>query len=98
MDSPRPDRLDPEAFAAAQRALFRGRRLRVGSGRAVHAMEWAPWTAGEQLPVPACRTGWVGHGTSGDLRPTTDPVSCRRCLALRPSEHQAVDQTQLGLW
>lgn len=98
MDAPRPDRLDPAAFAAAQRQLFDGRRLRVGSGRAVHAVEWSPWTSGASLPVPACRTGWAGHGTAGDVRPTRDAITCRRCLALRPGEHQATDEPQLGLW
>lgn len=98
MDShPRPDPLNPERFAAAQRALFRGRRLRVGSGRAVHAVDWAPWTAGESLPVPACRTGWAGHGTAGDLRPTSHPITCRRCLALRPGERDHGDD-QPALW
>lgn len=90
--------LDPARFAQAQRQLFTGRRLRVGTGRAVHAVDWSPWADGHQLPIPACRTGWVGHGTGGDLRPTRDAVSCRRCLALQPGEHQTVDETQLGLW
>lgn len=90
--------LDPATFAAAQRALFRGNHLRVGGGRAIHAVDWAPWTAHESLPVPACRTGWAGHGTAGDLRPTTHSITCRRCLALQSGEHQTGDETQLGLW
>lgn len=90
--------LDPVAFAAAQRDLFRGRNLRVGGGRAVHAVDWSPWTAGESLPVPACRTGWAGHGTAGDLRPTTHPVTCRRCLALDPDRRPQARGDQPGLW
>jgi len=91
--------LDPAAFASTQRELFRGRHLRVGSGRAVHAVDWAPWTAGESLPVPACRTGWAGHGTAGDLRPTSHRVTCRRCLVLGSSSgSQASGVDQPGLW
>lgn len=80
------EHLDPAAFAAAQRRLFEGQRLRVGSGRAVHAVAWVRWTAGESLPVPACHAGWVGHGVGGDVRPTVDAVTCRRCAVLRPEE------------
>jgi len=80
------DHLDPVRFAEAQRALFEGQRLRVGSGRAVHAVAWVRWTAGESLPVPACHAGWVGHGVGGDVRPTGAAVTCRRCAVLRPEE------------
>lgn len=96
MDTPRPAHLDPATFAAAQRELFSGRRLRVGTGQAVHAVAWAPWVEGAELPMPACRTGWAGHGIGGDVRPTVDAVTCRRCLALRPFE--ATDGGQPGLW
>lgn len=91
--------LDPERYAAAQRALFAGRRLRVGTGQAVHAVAWVPWVEGYTLPMPACRTGWAGYGVSGDMLPTGDAVTCRRCLALYPAETgQVITAGQLTLW
>lgn len=91
-----PAHLDPARYAAALRRLFEGRHLRVGGGRAVHVVAWQLWTAEASLPVPACRTGWVGHGTGGDLRPTTHPVTCRRCLALHPDAGRA-DTSRAGV-
>jgi hypothetical protein len=74
---------DPAAFAAAQEALFAGYQLHVGSSRIAHAVDWVPWINGLRLPAPACRQGFAGHGAQGELRPTTLPVSCRRCRRLR---------------
>ncbi|TLW89227.1 hypothetical protein FFT09_22615 [Saccharomonospora piscinae] len=74
---------DPAAFAAAQEALFTGQNLHVGSSRVAHAVDWVPWINGLRLPAPACRQGFAGHGALGELRPTTLPVSCRRCRRLR---------------
>ncbi|KHF42160.1 hypothetical protein MINT15_39660 [Saccharomonospora viridis] len=74
---------DPTAFAADQATLFAGHNLHVGSSRIAHAVDWVPWINGLRLPAPACRQGFAGHGAHGELRPTTLPVSCRRCRRLR---------------
>lgn len=96
MGTPSLDQLDPAWFAATQRELFTGQRLRVGSGRAVHAVRWVHWVGEHHLPAPACHTGWAGHGTHGDVRPTQHPVTCRRCLATTTSTHD--QQSELLLF
>lgn len=75
--------VDPERFAASQRALFAGHNLHVGASVVAHAVDWVPWINGLTLPAPACRQGFAGHGAHGELRPTRRPVSCRRCRRLR---------------
>ena len=89
--------LDPVRFAAAQRELFASQNVRVGAGRVVHAVAWTPWLEEHELPMPACHTGWAGHGLGGDVRPTRDPVTCRRCLTLRSGDRSSTS-SPLTLW
>lgn len=77
-DQPAPH-VDPAAFAAAQRHVFAGKRLRIGRSSTVHGVAFRPWLNGLTLPAPTCRQGWSGVGASGELVATTAPVSCRKC-------------------
>jgi hypothetical protein len=70
---------DPARFAAAQRAAFAGHNMHVGRSQVTHAVAWTDWMDDLQLPAPACRQGFNGHGLHGELRPTRWPVTCRRC-------------------
>jgi hypothetical protein len=71
--------VDPERFAAAQRDLFTGLQLRIGSSSTVHGVNWREWINGLRLPAPACGQGWAGLGAAGELRPTTHAITCLRC-------------------
>lgn len=94
---PFPGHTDPARFAAAQRRLFTGRRLHVGASPVVHELDWVPWLDEWELPAPACHQGFSGTGTSGELRPTRHPVTCRRCLRSRdePEHEDPPDQPAL---
>ncbi|ONF73952.1 hypothetical protein [Amycolatopsis keratiniphila] len=67
-------------ISAHQVGLFRGRNLRVRASTVVHGVRLWPWTAGLELPGPACGQGWSGAGLGGELHPTDDPVTCHHCL------------------
>jgi hypothetical protein len=69
----------PAGFAAGQREAFCGMNLHVGRSHVVHAVAWVDWIDGLLLPVPACRTGFSGHGVHAELRPSARVVSCLRC-------------------
>jgi hypothetical protein len=53
--------------------------MHVGRSRVAHAVAWTDWMDDLQLPAPACRQGFNGHGLHGELRPSRWPVTCRRC-------------------
>lgn len=89
---------DPTRFADAQRRLFTGRRLHVGHSPVVHELYWVPWLDELELPAPACRQGFAGTGTHGELKPTRHPVSCRRCLRLRDGPADEHQQEQPALF
>lgn len=74
---------DPARFAYAQRIAFTDHNMHVGRSRVTHAVAWTDWIDDLQLPAPACRQGFNGHGLHGELRPTRWPVTCRRCRRMR---------------
>lgn len=77
----------PEWFASGQHAVFTGRNLRIGASSIVHAVADVPWLGDLTLPAPACRQGYAGTGTHGELRPTRWPVTCRRCRRLPATDN-----------
>jgi hypothetical protein len=77
-------RVDPVQFAAAQHRLFTGMRLHIGRSDIAHQVAWVPWINSVTLPAPACHRGWSGLGAGGEITPTHQRVSCRKCL--RPAE------------
>lgn len=77
---------EPHDIAAGMATLFRDRRLMIGSSTIVHAVTWQDWIDDLVLPAPACHQGWSGHGMHAEILPTRWPVTCRRCLRLRPEE------------
>ncbi|MHA6799725.1 hypothetical protein [Bounagaea algeriensis] len=79
-----PHRGSPAAIAASMARAFSGRRLMVGRSAVAHATAWFDWIDGHELPGPACRQGFAGHGTHAELLPTERVVTCRRCRRLRP--------------
>lgn len=93
---PLPAHTDPARFAAAQAQLFTGKQLHLGHSPVVHELAWIPWLDQLVLPGPACRQGFAGTGTHGELRPTPHPVTCRRCLRLHePDDEQHQEQPAL---
>lgn len=88
-------RLESVRLAASMAAAFAGRNLHIGASRVVHAVSWAEWVDGHELPVPSCRQGFAGTGTHGELTPTRHPVSCRRCRRLHGDE---ADERQAALF
>ncbi|WP_233225524.1 hypothetical protein [Amycolatopsis sp. CA-126428] len=85
-------RVDPARFAAAQHRLFTGMRLHIGRSDIAHQVAWVPWSNSLTLPAPACHQGWSGLGAGGEITPTHQPVSCRKCLRLAgepddPAQH-----------
>lgn len=83
--------LDPASFAAGQRELFAGHHLHVGRSHVIHAVDQVSWINGLTLPAPACRQGFAGHGAQGELRPTMQAVTCRRCRRIRGLDLVEVD-------
>lgn len=75
-------RVNPVRFADTQHRRFARRNLRIGSSRTVHATAWTHWLDGLTLPAPACRQGWCGLGATGELSPTRDAPTCRKCRRL----------------
>lgn len=67
------------SVASAAAARFRGRNLMIRTRGTVHAVMWAPWMGGWELPAPACHVGVFGWVVD-DLHPTADPVTCKLCL------------------
>lgn len=90
-------RVDPEGFARAQLARFAGHRLRIGCSTVVHAVALRQWLGDLSLPVPACHQGWSGFAAAGDLLPSTDPLTCRKC-ALRARPHSPAVPAQQSLF
>ncbi|MEV6871517.1 hypothetical protein [Amycolatopsis sp. NPDC051128] len=85
-------RVDPVQFAAAQHRLFTGMRLHIGRSDIAHQVAWVPWINSLTLPAPACHQGWSGLGAGGEITPTHQEVSCRKCLRLAgepddPAQH-----------
>jgi hypothetical protein len=70
--------------AAWYRRRFAMRNCRVGGG-AVHAVRMVTWVGGTQVPAPACHVG-IGGWDLTALEPSTQPVTCRRCLRLRDDD------------
>jgi hypothetical protein len=70
--------------AASEAARFRDRRLVIRRSRVVHDLGWLRWMAGVRLPSPACHIGVAGFALE-DLHPTSDPVTCLRCLRANPA-------------
>jgi hypothetical protein len=59
---------------------FSGRNASVrGAGSVVHAVGLVHWIGVLEVPGPLCHVGLSG-GELAALRPTTAPVTCRRCL------------------
>jgi hypothetical protein len=87
---------DPARFAAAQRAAFDGHNMHVGRSRVTHAVAFTDWMDDLQLPAPACRQGFNGHGLHGELRPTSWPVTCRRCRRMLGDDQAAEVAQQSG--
>jgi hypothetical protein len=75
------DPLTSMLSAVARRAenQFRGRNLTIRRSAVVHAVAPSRWMAGVELPAPACHVGVSGWAVE-DLHPTSQPVTCRRCL------------------
>lgn len=88
-NAPDPDPLGQvlAGTAAAYRRRFELRNCRVGrsTGAAVHAVRLVRWVGGVEVPAPACHVGIGGWDLSA-LEPSTQPVTCRRCLRLRPDD------------
>jgi hypothetical protein len=80
------------AVAMRAAAQFKGRNIVIRRSRVVHAAATSKWMAGIELPAPACHVGVAGWAIE-DLHPTTEPVSCRRCL--RSQGHRAVPELTL---
>lgn len=93
-----PRRGSPAAIAASMAHAFQGRRLMVGKSSIVHATAWFDWIDGHELPGPACRQGFAGHGTHAELLPTELTVTCRRCRRLRPELDATGPPTQTVLF
>ncbi|WP_328442903.1 hypothetical protein [Amycolatopsis sp. NBC_00438] len=74
--------IDPARFAAEQHRLFTGMRLHIGRSGVAHRVSWVPWMNSLTLPAPACHQGWSGLGAGGEVTPTHQGVSCRKCLRL----------------
>jgi hypothetical protein len=96
------DPLTSMLSAVARRAesQFRGRNLTIRRSTVVHAVAPSRWMAGVDLPAPACHVGVSGWAVE-DLHPTSEPVTCRRCLR-SPSARSVVTrdagrQLELGL-
>lgn len=83
-------RVDPAGFARAQLARFSGCQLRIGHSTVVHAVAWRQWLGDLALPVPACHQGWSGFAAAGDLLPSSDPPTCRKCAPRFPAHSPAV--------
>lgn len=63
-------------------ADFAGHNAYVRGGSAVHAVATVRWLGELEVPAPLCHVG-VSGGELAALRPTTAPVTCRRCLRRR---------------
>lgn len=81
----------------SHRSVFHERRMRIGRNRVTHHVAWQTGADGVSRPVPACHTGWWGVGSSGELRPTRWPATCRRCRRIS-GEEDLSDQLQLELF
>ncbi|HEV7979559.1 hypothetical protein [Amycolatopsis sp.] len=96
------DPLTSMLSAVARRAenQFRGRNLTIRRSTVVHAVAPSRWMAGVDLPAPACHVGVSGWAVE-DLHPTSQPVTCRRCLrspgARSVEAHNSGHQLELAL-
>lgn len=90
-----------EAVAARAVAAFEKKNAVVrGGGSAVHAVAPVRWLGEIVVPGPLCHVG-VSGGELASLRPTTAPVTCRRCrrsLGLEEEPGQPVLNQQLTLF
>ncbi len=77
--------------AHARQAFVGGRAGRLRRGGAVHAVTLRPWW-GVDVPGPACHVGTAGWDFTR-LEPTSDGVTCRRCL--RSAVGRAVSPVQV---
>lgn len=91
----RPAGLDLARFGAGQHAVFEGMNLHIGRSDVVHAVVDVPWLGELTVPAPACRQGYAGTGTQGELRPTRWPVTCQRRRRLRGQADDGADQPTL---
>jgi len=82
------------ATQAGQR--FTGHNGRVRGSAVVHRIHAERWLADIEVPAPAGRVGVAGWDLLGALVPSTDPVTCARCL--RSGEANASGVEQLPLW
>ncbi|MFB9686023.1 hypothetical protein [Amycolatopsis plumensis] len=78
-------------FATAQHRPFTGMRLHIGRSD-IARVAWVPRINSFALPAPACHQGWSGLGAGGEITPTNQPVSCRKCQRLAgepddPAQH-----------
>ena len=96
-----PTPLPPRAISEYECDRFRKRNLcQPGRGLRVHDVEFREWNGGLKMPTPACRQPvdpvklvWSGQAVS-------QPVDCKRCLALDPNPRVpliAIDGGQLPL-
>ncbi len=79
---------------ASRMAEFIGHNGRFAGGR-VHSVALQPWIGDAHVPGPACHTP-SGTFDPGDFKPTTDPLSCRRCKKWHPNTG-VVDPNQFAL-
>ena len=95
-----PAAMDPltgllSVVAGQAAARFEAANVLVRRSRVVHAVAMSPWMAGTRLPGPACHVGVSGFALE-DLHPTTESVSCLRCLRAAP-QHRATTPGALAL-
>ncbi|WP_199440511.1 hypothetical protein [Umezawaea beigongshangensis] len=77
-----------DVAAAARHMLAQfpeGRHGRLHTHGAVHGIRPQAWIAGIVVPAPTCHVG-SGSWDFTRLVPTTDPVTCGRCL--HSAEHR----------
>ncbi|MEU4689704.1 hypothetical protein [Actinoplanes sp. NPDC023714] len=67
---------------------FEDRNAYVRGGSAVHAVATVRWLGDLEVPAPLCHVG-VSGGELAALRPTTAPVTCRRCLRKQGADELA---------
>jgi hypothetical protein len=76
------------AVVARAVADFAGRNAYVRGGSAVHAVATVRWIGELEVPAPLCHVG-VSGGELAALRPTSLPVTCRRCLRRQGADELA---------
>ena len=76
---------------------FADRNARVRGSSVVHAVHTERWLADIEVPAPACRVGVAGWDLSA-LVPTTDAVTCVRCLRTGAAGALHRVPMQLAFW